>query len=176
MSYGQTRGIAGLCPNLISGSTDFSAISTPTLSQVEAWLSSGCAIIESRLSGQGYSVPVGTGVVYDWLAMLNELYAAAQAEKARTNVTLAPGERTRGQVFEDDFWKGLGKLLEQDLTAVGVARRGDDKMYVGGVSYDDKEEWTDDSDMLPPRFRRGMYAFPGTLRPDAFSSASPNTD
>lgn len=176
MSYGSASSVASMCSNLISAASNFSASTVPSACQIAVWLGSGCAIIETRLSGAGYSIPVSTGVVYDWLAMLNELYTAAQAEKARTNVTLAPGERTRGQVFEDDFWKGLDKLLAQDLTAVGVARRGGDKMYVGGVSYDDKEEWTDDSDIIPSRFTRGMFKFPGTLRPDALSSASPNTD
>ena len=172
MSYGKTTGVAALCFNVLSGSTDFSAISAPTLTQVEGWLSSGCAIIESTLSGAGYSVPVSSGTVYDWLGQLNELYAVAQVEKARTNISLAPGERTRGQVYEDDFWKGLDRLLARDLTAVGVSRRSGDLVYVGGVSIDDKDEYTSDTDMVGPRFARGMFRFPGTLRPDALTSAS----
>ena len=172
MAYGSASGVAGFCSNLLSTASNFSASTVPSACQVTAWLSSGCAIIESNLSGVGYSVPVAAGTVYDWLVVLNELYAVAQAEKARTNITLAPGERTRGQVFEDDFWKGLERLLKQDLTSVGVGRRSGDIMYVGGVSIDDKDTIESDSDRVKPRFFRGQYAFPGTLRPDAFTSAS----
>ena len=45
-----------------------------------------------------------------------------------------------------------------------AGRSGDSalgKLYVGGISIDDKETHEDDTDRVPGRFVRGMFKFPG---------------
>lgn len=168
MAYAETKSVVALCRNILQGVTDFTASTAPSIDEVEMWLSSGCSIIEARLSGEGYSVPpTTTAVVYDWLAQLNSLYAASFAEMSRVNVTLGPGERTRGQVFEKMFWDGLDRLCNTDLTLVGLSRISDDKIYVGGTTETQKEIWEDDTDRVTPRLKRGMFNLEGTIRPDA---------
>ena len=173
MSYGTPTGVGGLCYNLLGGKTDFSTSTTPTLAQVEEWLSSGCSIIEAKLTSVGYDVPPAANtIIYAWLADLNNLWASSKAEMARTNITLGPGERTRGQVFEEQFWRGIRQLLDGDLTFAGLSRTSTAKIYVGGVSQDDKDTWEDTSDRVKPRFFRGQYAFDETIRPDYSTSGS----
>ena len=172
MAYCSASDVAGLSYSLIDGGSTFSASTNPTTSQVTVWLSSGCSIIESHMSSWGYSVPPGSssGVWY-MLADLNALFGAARAELSRTNITVGPGERTRGQVYNDMFWKGLFNLRLIDLTEVGLSRRSSDKIYVGGVSKDDKDTWESDDDRVEPRLRRGMFKMPGSVYPDGSDDA-----
>jgi hypothetical protein len=133
---------------------------------VNAWLSSGCGIIESTLGGCRYDTPVATGTAaYDWLKNLNSLYAAGNVEMSRSNVTLGPGERTRGQVFLEMFWEQLGKVCDGDLSLAGLTRSSSGKLYVGGTKVSIKQTWESDSDRVSPRFSRGQFDFPGTLDP-----------
>lgn len=149
--------MAAYSPNLITGASNFSTTSTPTLAQVNKWLTSGCGIINSRLQMKGYSIPTDTTLaVYDELAQLNTLYACAQAEKARTNVRLTIGERTRGQLFEKDFWDELNKFIQQDLSRAGLtyAHAG----YAGATSQSDKATVAANSDRVPSRFFRREFS------------------
>ncbi len=171
--YGSTSGVASLCRQLASGASDFTTSTSPTAAQVTVWLTGGCAIIETKLTSAGYDVPpAATTVVYGWLTDLNDLWAASKAEMSRTNITLGPGERTRGQVFEEQFWRGMKQLLDNDLTYAGLSRTSTAKIYVGGVSQDDKDTWEDTTDRVGPRFFRGQYAFDETIRPDYSTSGS----
>ncbi len=175
MSYGSGSGVASRCGNTLAGASNFSASTVPSSCAVNGWLSTACAIIESRLSGGGYSVPpTANTIVYDWLVDLNNLYGSAQVEMSRVNVTLGPGERTRGQVFEKMFWDGLDRLCSTDLTLVGLSRISDDAIYVGGTTETQKDIWEDDTDRVVPRFTRGMHNFEGTIRPDAQDVNSDN--
>ena len=100
-TYAAASDVAALCRNLLGGAPTFSTTTCPKLVEVENWLSSGCSVIESRLSSWGYTIPVAsTTTLYAWLRDLNAFYAAANAEWARSNVILAPGERSRGMIFE----------------------------------------------------------------------------
>lgn len=172
MAYASASNVAGLCQNILGSEDNFTTSTCPTLSQVKYWLSSGCSVLEGRLAGAGYSVPVTSGTrAYDWLGDLNCLYAAARAEMSRTNITLAPGQRTRGQVFDEMFWKQLKELLQLDLTQVGVSRGSSGRLYVGGISVSDKDSWEDDTDRVPSRFRRGMFDYPGRQSPDSVSAS-----
>jgi hypothetical protein len=168
MSYGNTAMVAALCKNTLAGAANFSTNTNPTITEVESWLSSGCAIIEARLSSYGYAIPASEGTaIYDWLADLNNLFAASKAEMSRVNVTLGPGERTRGQVFYQMFKDGINEIDSLDLTSMGLSRISDDAIYVGGVSQDTKDTYEDDSDRVKPRFARGQFAFDETIRPDS---------
>lgn len=172
MAYASASDVAVLCQNLLSGASNFSTSSSPTSSAVEAWLSSGCAVIETTLAGWGYEVPpASTTAVYVWLRDLNALFAAARAELSRTNITLTPGERTRGQLIEEMFWQGLAQLQQQDLTRAGLSRSQYGELYVGGISIDEKASWEADTDRVVPRFKREQFAFPGTVRPSGISAS-----
>ena len=99
MAYCSSSAVGALCQSIMSGASDFGASTSPALGTVNAWLSSGCAVIEAKLGEKGYGAPGSTAVGYAWLADLNAFFAAARVELSRTSFSLAPGERTRGQVF-----------------------------------------------------------------------------
>ena len=173
MGYASTSDVAALCNNILNGSSDFSASSVPTACQVQAWISSGCGILESTLAGLGYGVPVASTIgVFDILRELNALYGAARTELSRTNITIGPGERTRGQIFNQMFWDELGKMKALDLGMYGLSRSSTGKLYVGGISNAEKQSIEGDTDRVQPRFKRGQFAFPDTLRPDTLTTAS----
>ncbi len=170
MTYSSASHVSGLCANLLSGASNFSTSSSPTLSAVNNWLSSGCSVIESYLSSYRYTTPVAsTAAAYNWLENLNTLYAAAMAETSRTNITLGPGERTRGRVMLDQFWTELKEMVKLDLTSMGVTRSSDGALYVGGISIADKETYEDDTDRVAPKFTKGMFDFPGKIGSESAS-------
>ena len=160
-SYASLTDVAALCINLLEGASTFSASTMPTSTSVEVWLDSGAATINAQLASKGYDTPVAsTTALYTMLVDLNMLYAAARAEMSRINVTLAPGERTRGQVFDAMFWSQLGQIADTDLTALGasaVSTRG--VIYIGGISDDAKAVYEDDDDRIAPRFTRDKFKF-----------------
>jgi len=172
-AYCAASNVASYCQNLLDGSDNFGTSTSPTLSMVNAFISSGCSVIESNLSAWGYNPPPATtSIVYQWLSDLNALYAAARAEMTRINVTLAPGERTRGQVFYEMFWSAIRQLKGQDLTAAGLEKSSTGGtssggyLYVGGTSIAGKSTVEEDSDRVTPRFHRDMFRFPDSLTPD----------
>ena len=179
MAYASASTVSVYCKNLLGPDKIFTESSCPTVTAVNSWLSSGCSVIETVLSGAKYTTPVPvTSGVYGWVAELNALWAAAHAEMSRTNVTLSPGERTRGSVMYDYFWSELEKLVlgiggnGNDLTLVGLTRTSVGKLYVGGISYADKNTWESDTDRVKPAFFRQMGRFPGTIDPVAGNGAS----
>lgn len=167
MAYASASNVEALCQHLLGKENAFSTTSSPTRDEVTAFLSSGCAIIESYLSSYGYSVPVASGTVsYDWIRDINAYYAAAIAEMTRLNVSVQPGERTKGQVYQEIFWQNLERLLSLDLALVGgTSRSNAGSLYVGGISVDDKNTYIGNSDRVKPRFSRDQFAFPGIMRP-----------
>lgn len=171
MGYSSASDIAAMCPNLLGSASAWSESTEPSRTAVNAFISSGCAIIEGKLQGWKYDVPVpSTSTLYGWLKDLNMLFASARAEMSRTVETVSPGERTRGQVLLEQFWSGLKELASQDLTLVGATRVSTAPIYVGGISQDDKDDWDDTSDRVKPRVRRGQFDFPGTIRPTISAS------
>lgn len=162
-AYASASHVAGLCQNVLGGALAFSTATSPTLTHVNNWLEQGYSVINTALTNLGYSVPAASSAtIYDRLTNLNTLYAAAYTELSRINVTLGPGERTRGQVFMQLFDQGVDALQSMDLSTAGIS--GDSalgKLYVGGISIDDKETHEDDTDRVPGRFVRGMFKFPG---------------
>ena len=172
-AYSSASDVSALCQNIINTEDGFTTSTSPTLTEVNSWLTSGCAIIESRLSSAGYSVPPSaTTAVYGWLAELNTNYAVSRAEMSRTNIILGMGERTRGQLFEKAFWEGLDRLLKMDLSIAGLTKSNDAVLYAGGISISDKDIYDSDTDRVPGRFRRGQFDFPGTIRAGDTISAS----
>ncbi len=173
LAYASASDVEVHCRNLLSGVAGFTTSTSPTLSEVNSFISSGCGIIETTLAGWGYSVPVATtATARVWLRDLNAFYATSRAEMSRTNVILGPGERTRGQMYETMFWDGLNRLRGMDLTIAGVARGGGGVMYVGGTSIAGKSTQEEDTDRVTPRFHRGIFTGPGILQPSTPDSDS----
>ncbi len=166
--YASASDVASLCRNLLGGQTSFGLSSSPTLTEVNTWLSSGCGIIETRLRG---TISTGT-TAYDMAKDLNALFAAGKAEMSRSNVTLQPGERTRGQVFMQMFWDELKAMSSMDLSALGwsslVTSTGG-KVYAGGISQADKASVASDTDRVDSRFKRGQFRSIETLNPSGES-------
>jgi hypothetical protein len=163
--YASASDVAALCRNLLGSQVSFGVSSSPTLTEVNKWLSSGCSIIETKLKG---TCTTGT-TAYDMVSGLNALYAAGQAEMSRINVTLSPGERTRGQVFLEQFWKELKEIAKLDLSSLGlsslVTGGGGGILYSGGISATDKYNVESNTDRVTPRFGRGLHRTSGTLDP-----------
>jgi hypothetical protein len=168
MAYCSASDVAGLCQNILNGKPTFGAATCPMTMMVKTWMSSGCGIIETRLGAAGYATPVAsTTSVYQQLVDCNALYAAARVEMSRTNITLGPGERTRGQVFQEMFEDCITGLLEAgDLTMIGLSRntaRG--TVFAGGISASQKQSQEADTDRVRPRFERGQMNWEGSTEP-----------
>ena len=161
-AYATPSDVAALCRNLLGSASTFETSTSPTLASVNTWLSSGCSIIEAKINNLAYATPiVATATLYGWLVDLNTLYAAARAEMSRSNVVLSPGERTRGQVFDDMFWKQLKQLETMNLEMLGGVRSGllsAVGVYAGGISEADRATVESDTDRTVPRFTRGMLS------------------
>ncbi len=172
MAYADSGLVSAYCANILSGAANFTTSSSPTLTTVNRFLSSGCSIIESYMTAHKYDTPVAsTAAAYNWLENLNALYAAAMVEQTRTNVTLSPGERTRGRVMLEQFWSELKEMVKLDLTSMGITRSSDGSLYVGGISIADKETYEDDTDRVVPKFTKGMFDFPGTIKPSGTTAS-----
>ena len=168
MAYSTCAQVADLCQNLIQGASTFTSSTSPTEAAVGRWLSSGCSIIETRLRG---TLTAGTRA-YDMASDLNALFAAGKAELSRSNVTLQPGERTRGQVFMQMFWDELEQMMKMDLSALGwtslVTSTGG-MLYAGGISQADKASVASNTDRVDSRFKRGQFRSVETLNPSGES-------
>lgn len=158
-AYASSSDVAAFCSNLITGASDFSASTVPTQSMVEHWISAASAMIDNSIGSRGFSPPTdATSDAWLWLRDLCTYYATGMAEMARSNVRLAPGERTRGQQFMQMWKDGMKEIRETDISATGLtyANRG----YVGGISVSDKESVVSDSDRESMRFSREMFDNP----------------
>ena len=94
MAYASASDVAALCRNLANGGSTFDATTCPNGSQVNVWLSTGCAVINSRVQGMGYTPPL-TGTAAEVAQQANACYAAWFAERSRHNARTTADERTR---------------------------------------------------------------------------------
>lgn len=169
MAYASASDVAAYTPGLLQDGS-FTETSHPTETAVEGYLDAGAALIDGRLSGAGYSTPVGSdATVYSYLTDLNALYAAGRAEMVRMTARVAATERSRSQQFMDQFNNGLDALLKMNLTGAGLSLSSGGTLYVGGISVADKEARNADTDRVQGRFSRGQFRVAGTQRPAARS-------
>jgi hypothetical protein len=160
-AYASASDIAAMCRNLLGDSPTFNTSSSPTLAEVNTWLIAGRDTIETTITNLGYSVPISsTAPLYGMLQDMNMFYAAARAELTRINVTLSPGERTRGQVFDQMFKDQLKLLSTMNLSTMGATRSTTGgttaTLFAGGLTESSKNTMRGDSDTVQPRFKRGM--------------------
>ena len=155
-----------LVQNILGGEPIFSTATSPNSKAVNSWITTGCAVIDTHLLAAGYAVPIAsTTALYGMLIRCNALFTVARVEESRTNMGLAPNERTRGQVFDEQFDDCLSTLTTMDLTLAGATRTSIAPVYAGGISISDKQANEADTNRVPPRFSRDQFAFPGTVRP-----------
>ncbi len=158
MAYCPSSSVAALTRNLVAGASDFDTSTSPTVAQVNSWLSSGCAVINIRLGSAGYGAIPATSGAYDLAAQANALYAAWMAERSRINARTTADERTRADMIKKDFEYMLAALLSDDLSRLGVSQSG--AVYAGGISRSDKDAVEGDSDRVAPRFVSGQFRHP----------------
>ena len=170
MSYASASDVSGLVHNLLGPLGTFLTSTSPTLSDVDGWLTSGCSIINAHLASRGYGPISSTSEAYGMATQANALWAAAMAEDSRLNARVSADERTRGEMFLRQFWKLIDVLTAMDLSRMGVSQVS--KAFAGGISYASKQTYEGDTDRIPGRFNRGQFRNSEALTPAGNSSAS----
>src|SRR3989304_3751133 len=112
MAYASASDIASLTKNLVGGASSFDTSTSPTLTQVNAWLTSGCAMIETVLGAAVTNDKALYGVAIE----ANALYGAWMAERSRTNARTTAEERTRADMLRRDFLDHLKWLQQYGLS------------------------------------------------------------
>ena len=177
MAYAAASNVAEYTPGLLEGGDNFTSSTKPTKTAVNRFVDAGYAIINGRLEGAGYSTPVAaTATIYEQLVDLNSLYAAGRAEMVRMTARTAATERTRSQMFMDQFNSGMDALLKMNLARAGATRASAGALYVGGISSSDKDARNADTDRVKPRFNRGQWRASGTARPSGTDSVSDESE
>lgn len=155
MAYASASDVAALCRNLVGNANNFNTSTSPTLMQVEAWLSAGCALINTVIFGRNYTAAVQpSSPAYEFVGMANAQFAAWQAERSRTLATVQATERTRADMFKKDFNDSLALIKTLSLGQAGVAQSSN--VYTGGISQADKQAEEADQDRVNSRFVRGQ--------------------
>lgn len=170
MAYAAASDVAALVRNIIAPSASFTSSTCVTDTQVAAWLSTGCAVIEAQLGGRGYSAIPATSAAYGVAQQANAIYAAWMVERRFTTQTLQPGERTRADKFKEDFEGLMDTLMELPLSRLGVSQTS--VAYAGGISSSDKQTVAADGDRVGDRFWRGQFRNPLALYPVESTAAS----
>ena len=166
MAYASASDVSSLTRNLVGGASTFTTSTSPTLAQVNAWLTAGCAMIETVVGGTSIGA---TRTIYGFAVEANALYAAWMAERSRTTAATTAQERTRADQLRRDFFDHLGWLEKYGNSRGGVAPVS--LAYAGGISKSDKEDVESDADRVEPRMRRGQFRNPEALSPDDTSAS-----
>lgn len=174
MAYCSASDVGILCQNLLGKAEEFDTSTSPTLTAITMWLSTGCGLINTRLAGEGYSVPIPTtSEAYDVARQANALYGAWMAERSRLNTRTAVDERTRADMFRNDFYELLSQLIDSNLSLAGVSSQSQGKAYAGGISVSDKATVESDTDRIKSRFNRGQFRNPSAQEPGGTDSGDP---
>lgn len=164
MAYGSASGVAALTPHLVVGGSNFTATTTPSASQVEAFLSDGARLMDVEFAGLGFTVPVTNTSAKLVLAPVNEFYGASFAE-AGPELGRAGPPGDLDETFKDSYWwrryrDAMDKLAAGNgfgLELIGASRGIDVfEPHVGGLSEDEKDEHWDDDDYVKPYFYSTM--------------------
>lgn len=173
MGYCSSSDVAALCKNLTAGGSDFGSSTSPTQAQVNAWISTGCSLIDATLAGNGYGSIPATSVAYGLAQQVNACYAAWMAERSRSNPRIGPDENNRADQLNKDYKQLLADLTGIDLSRMGVAQVS--TAYAGGISVSDKAAIESDSNRVAPRFIRGSGRNIEALDPGPTSAGDPQS-
>lgn len=146
MSYCTITDIRALNPQ-----RTYSAVTTPTATQVEAYITQIAGELDATLLGRGLSVPVSTPAEFvAFLLQLNAVGAAARAEQAMFPEAKGLGTTPAAQVLWKQYQDGLKWLREGKLptgtTAEALPFSFRDK-HVGT-----EDEPSEDYDWQKPKF------------------------
>lgn len=166
MAYSAFETSAGEAMNVIEGyckqytsSNVFSTSTQPTLTEVETFLTMRYYTIQAILGDAGYELIPTDAEVLGYLQHLNSVGAVLDIEL--TNPITGTGEpNERYKVFEKMWENGVKFIQGSGLEQLGATREGQ-SILAGGISISRKEVLGDDTDAVPPKFRRGMQEHPG---------------
>jgi len=136
-SYGSVTGVAALVKHIAGAA--FSASTTPTDTQVEAFLDQRSAILNGWLKREGYGIPVTQSDAANVLAHFANYGAAADAEMTqRPSGYSVDDQNRRENKFEAEFWRAEAYIASGALASLGVPTTGAPGplagLSVGGVT------------------------------------------
>ncbi len=144
----------------------FDSDTTPTLSQVEEFITDIYYDIGLKLTSYGYAQVQTDANVKGALQRYNVFGACAQIELTQPSVGYKGGENTR----YDRFFKEYEKL-DTLIQSVGFQRLGAVKSFelsaglsAGGISRSDKEVIETDTDFEPYMFDKDKMRHPGSTQ------------
>ena len=144
--------------SLVKPASAFDTSTCPSLSEVEQWITTGCAVISTHLSSMGYGAPAAGTAIYEMLGQANALWAAALAEDSRISARISADERTRGDRFMLQFTRLMDRVVGMDLSRAGLSQTS--VAFAGGISKSSKDSYNSDTDRVPSRFVRGQFRNP----------------
>lgn len=151
--------------HLVKGGT-FDSSSTPSLEQAEEALKETEAEMFAWLAGCGFSTsiadyPVASRKYLAWFAALGTSY---RLEMSHPGLQSNPRGNSRWTVLKREY-ETLRKICEgTSLDRLGVVRNREALSVITGVSHDDKETLSTDTDVVQPAFVRDGFRHPGRLR------------
>ena len=157
--------VAMLERHLVKGGT-FDSTSTPSIEQVEESLSETEAEMFAWLAACGFSIaiadyPTAAKKYLAWFAALGTAY---RLELSHPGIQSNPRGNSRWMVLKDQF-ETLIKICEgPSLDRLGVVRDREAISVITGVSHDDKETLSTDTDKVQPAFIRDLMRNPGRIR------------
>lgn len=123
-SYGSVDGVAAYVAHLLpTSATTFSAVTRPTIAQVESFLDQQSAKLNAWLAMAGYAVPVTATTAARVLANFANLGAAGLCELTQRAAGVeAEGTNQRENKFLAEFEKARGFIEGGGLAALGAAQ------------------------------------------------------
>ena len=158
MGYCTTCQVYSHVFSLVKPASAFDTSTCPSLDDIEQWITTGCAVINTQLSTRGYGGPSSGTALYEMLGQANAFWAAALAEDSRVNARISADERTRGDRFYRQYEKLMAVLDKMDLSRLGLSQTSG--VYAGGISWSDKSSVESNTDRVPGRFKRGQFRNP----------------
>jgi len=151
--------------HLIKGGT-FTSTTTPSLEQVEEALDEAEAEMFAWLAGCGFSTaiadyPVTAKKYLAWFAALGTSY---RLELSHPGLQHNPRGSSRWRVLKNEFITLQDICEGTALDRLGVVRTRETLSVITGVSHDDKETLSTDTDKVQPAFVRDGFRHPGRLR------------
>ncbi|KKN68672.1 hypothetical protein LCGC14_0448630 [marine sediment metagenome] len=151
--------------HLVKGGT-FDSSSTPSIEQAEEALSETEAEMFAWLGGSGFSIdiadyPVAAKKYLAWFAALGIAY---RMELSHPGIQSAPRGNSRWMVLKDQYETLQDILKGNTLDRLGVVRDRETLGVITGVSHDEKETLSTDTDAVQPAFTRDGFRHPGRVR------------
>ena len=159
-TYGTVARVEALVGDVVA-SRAFAAGTTPTLTQVEAFLDDIAAQIVAELSGARYTVETATALatnqprVHEFLRAINSYGAAALVLQTSPAVAFMGGEEGEGGDRPTQLWREYQRGLKMIRDGRLSAARSTIQVYAG--SQEDE-----DGNTKKPIFTRDVTDYPST--------------